>query len=119
MTGITVKDGTVRGVETDGGISPPKSSSLRRPVGAKVGLMCGVTVPLHSAEHMYIVTGRSRGASRLPVLARPGRLQSISRRKSRVSSCGFEPEAKPWGMNGIPDDFEFALLADDGTQFEI
>lgn len=28
VTGITVKDGTVRGVETDRGISPPKSSSI-------------------------------------------------------------------------------------------
>jgi 4-methylaminobutanoate oxidase (formaldehyde-forming) len=32
---------------------------------------------------------------------------------------GFEPNAKPWGMDGIPDDFEFQLLPDDWDQFEI
>ncbi|MDH3703375.1 MAG: FAD-dependent oxidoreductase, partial [Alphaproteobacteria bacterium] len=32
---------------------------------------------------------------------------------------GFEPSAKPWGMDGIPDEFEFTLLPDDWDQFEI
>lgn len=32
---------------------------------------------------------------------------------------GFEPDAKPWGMDGIPDRFEFQLLPDDWDQFEI
>jgi 4-methylaminobutanoate oxidase (formaldehyde-forming) len=31
---------------------------------------------------------------------------------------GFEPDAKPWGMDGIPADFEFQLLPDDWDQFE-
>lgn len=25
----------------------------------------------------------------------------------------FEPNAKPWGMNGIPEDFEFGTLPED------
>ncbi len=32
---------------------------------------------------------------------------------------GFEPDAKPWGMQGIPEDFEFQLLPDDWDQFQI
>ena len=28
---------------------------------------------------------------------------------------GFEPEAKPWGMDGIPDDFEFGCCPTTGT----
>ena len=32
---------------------------------------------------------------------------------------GFEPEAKPWGMDGIPQDFQFQLLPEDWDQFEI
>jgi 4-methylaminobutanoate oxidase (formaldehyde-forming) len=32
---------------------------------------------------------------------------------------GFEPDAKPWGMDGIPEKFEFQLLPDDWDQFEI
>ncbi|MEO1115475.1 MAG: FAD-dependent oxidoreductase, partial [Pseudomonadota bacterium] len=30
----------------------------------------------------------------------------------------FEPNAKPWGMNGIPDDFEFDQLPEDFDHFE-
>src|SRR5438270_4582338 len=38
----------------------------------QVGRLCGVTVPLHSAEHMYIVTGRIDGVQPdLPVLRDP------------------------------------------------
>src|SRR4029077_8695836 len=32
---------------------------------------------------------------------------------------GFEPVAKPWGMDGIPENFEFGMLPDDWDQFEI
>ena len=28
---------------------------------------------------------------------------------------GFEPVAKPWGMDGHPDKFEFQLLPEDWT----
>ena len=31
---------------------------------------------------------------------------------------GFEPQAKPWGMEGIPEKFEFQLLPEDWEQFE-
>jgi glycine cleavage system aminomethyltransferase T len=31
---------------------------------------------------------------------------------------GFEPQAKPWGMDGIPEKFEFQLLPEDWDQFE-
>ena len=32
---------------------------------------------------------------------------------------GFEPEAKPWAMDGIPEKFFFQLLPDDWDQFEV
>ncbi len=32
---------------------------------------------------------------------------------------GFEPVAKPWGMDGIPENFEFGMLPDDWDQFQI
>src|SRR4026208_2058179 len=32
---------------------------------------------------------------------------------------GFEPEAKPWNKDIIPDDFEFGMLPDDWEQFQI
>jgi 4-methylaminobutanoate oxidase (formaldehyde-forming) len=32
---------------------------------------------------------------------------------------GFEPVAKPWAMDGIPENFEFGMLPDDWDQFQI
>src|SRR6478735_4928895 len=32
---------------------------------------------------------------------------------------GFEPVAKPWALDGIPENFEFGMLPDDSDQFQI
>ncbi|RDL46375.1 4-methylaminobutanoate oxidase (formaldehyde-forming) [Ensifer sp. M14] len=121
VTGISVADGVVTGVETDQGtISAEIVVNCAGQWARKVGLMCGVSVPLHSAEHMYIVTGRIEGVHPdLPVMRDPDGYIYFKEEVGGLVMGGFEPEAKPWGMAGIPDDFEFALLPDDWDQFEI
>lgn len=121
VTGIKVKDGAVTGVETDrGDITAEIVVNCAGQWARKVGLMCGVTVPLHSAEHMYIVTGKMEGVHPdLPVLRDPDGYIYFKEEVGGLVMGGFEPEAKPWGMNGIPDNFEFALLPDDWDQFEV
>lgn len=121
VTGIEVTDGAVTGVETDQGtIAAEIVVNCAGQWARKVGLMCGVSVPLHSAEHMYIVTGRIDGVHPdLPVMRDPDGYIYFKEEVGGLVMGGFEPEAKPWGMAGIPDDFEFALLPDDWDQFEI
>ncbi|MFU0504391.1 GcvT family protein [Pseudaminobacter sp. NGMCC 1.201702] len=121
VTGIKVKDGAACGVETDhGDIAAEIVVNCAGQWARKVGLMCGVSVPLHSAEHMYIVTGRIEGVHPdLPVLRDPDGFIYFKEEVGGLVMGGFEPHAKPWGMNGIPDNFEFALLEDDWEQFEI
>ncbi len=85
-----------------------------------VGRLCGVTVPLHSAEHYYIVTERIAGVHPdLPVMRDPDGFIYFKEEVGGLVMGGFEPNAKPWGMNGIPDNFEFQLLPDDWDQFQI
>ncbi|MBU7440327.1 GcvT family protein [Paraburkholderia fungorum] len=85
-----------------------------------VGRLCGVTVPLHSAEHYYIVTERIAGVHPdLPVMRDPDGFIYFKEEVGGLVMGGFEPNAKPWGMNGIPENFEFQLLPDDWDQFEI
>ncbi|MGF6774237.1 heterotetrameric sarcosine oxidase gamma subunit [Paraburkholderia sp. GAS199] len=85
-----------------------------------VGRLCGVTVPLHSAEHYYIVTERIAGVHPdLPVMRDPDGFIYFKEEVGGLVMGGFEPDAKPWGMNGIPENFEFQLLPDDWDQFEI
>jgi 4-methylaminobutanoate oxidase (formaldehyde-forming) len=85
-----------------------------------VGRLCGVVVPLHSAEHYYIVTDRIDGVHPdLPVMRDPDGFVYFKEEVGGLVMGGFEPDAKPWGMGGIPDPFEFRLLAEDWDQFEI
>jgi glycine/D-amino acid oxidase-like deaminating enzyme len=85
-----------------------------------VGRLCDVTVPLHSAEHYYIVTERIAGVHPdLPVMRDPDGFIYFKEEVGGLVMGGFEPNAKPWGMNGIPENFEFQLLPDDWDQFQI
>ena len=36
----------------------------------------------------------------------------------KIMLGAFEPVSKPWGMNGIPDSFEFDQLPEDFDHFE-
>ncbi len=121
VTGIRTKDGRATGVSTNkGDIAAEIVVNCAGQWARNVGRMCGVSVPLHSAEHMYIVTGRIEGVHPdLPVMRDPDGYTYYKEEVGGLVMGGFEPHAKPWGMDGIPDDFEFALLPDDWDQFEI
>lgn len=121
VTDVLTENGRVTGVQTDQG--PIKAEVVVNCAGQwarSIGQMCGVDVPLHSAEHMYIVTESMEGVKPdLPVLRDPDGYIYFKEETGGLVMGGFEPEAKPWGMDGIPDKFEFSLLPDDWEQFEI
>lgn len=121
VTAVKTKDGRAVGVSTDqGDIAAEIVVNCAGQWARKVGQMCGVSVPLHSAEHMYIVTDRIEGVHPdLPVMRDPDGYIYFKEEVGGLVMGGFEPNAKPWGMQGIPDNFEFALLPDDWDQFEI
>jgi glycine cleavage system aminomethyltransferase T/glycine/D-amino acid oxidase-like deaminating enzyme len=84
------------------------------------GRLAGVNVPLYSAEHFYIVTGRIDGVHpMLPVMRDPDGFIYYKEEVGGLVMGGFEPQAKPWKMDPIPDDFQFQLLGEDWDQFEI
>ena len=87
----------------------------------QVGAMCGVTVPLHSAEHFYVVTDQIDGVHRdLPVLRDPDGYTYIKEEVGGLVVGGFEPEAKPWvAPDRLPYPFEFQLLDEDWDHFAI
>ncbi len=118
---IHVRNGAVTGVATSrGDIKAEIVVNCAGQWAKQVGRMCGVTVPLHSAEHMYIVTGKIDGVHPdLPVLRDPDGYIYVKEEVGGLLMGGFEPEAKPWGMDGIPENFEFGMLPDDWDQFSI
>ena len=88
---------------------------------AAVGAMVGVTVPLHSAEHFYVVTEPFEGIRPdLPVLRDPDGYTYFKEEVGGLVVGGFEPEAKPWvSPHEIPHPFEFQLLDEDWEHFSI
>ncbi|MGZ2255894.1 GcvT family protein [Roseobacter sp. A03A-229] len=84
----------------------------------EVGRMAGVNVPLHACEHFYIVTEAIAGLTQLPVLRVPDECAYYKEDAGKMLLGAFEPNAKPWGMEGIPADFEFDQLPEDFDHFE-
>lgn len=84
----------------------------------EVGRMAGVNVPLHACEHFYIVTEAIQGLKQLPVLRVPDECAYYKEDAGKMLLGAFEPNAKPWGMGGIPADFEFDQLPEDFDHFE-
>ncbi|MEX0327539.1 MAG: FAD-dependent oxidoreductase [Ruegeria sp.] len=86
--------------------------------GHEVGRMAGVNVPLHACEHFYIVTEGIDGMTQLPVLRVPDEYAYYKEDAGKILLGAFEPESKPWAMDGIPDSFEFDQLQEDFDHFE-
>ena len=78
----------------------------------------GVTLPLHACEHFYIVTEPIPGLGRLPVLRVPDECAYYKEDAGKLLLGAFEPVAKPWGMDGIREDFCFDQLPEDVDHFE-
>ena len=86
--------------------------------GHEVGRMAGVNVPLHACEHFYIVTEAIAGLTQMPVLRVPDECAYYKEDAGKILLGAFEPNAKPWAMKGIPEDFEFDQLPEDFDHFE-
>jgi 4-methylaminobutanoate oxidase (formaldehyde-forming) len=86
----------------------------------ELGARSGVNVPLFSAEHFYIVTRPIPGVHPdLPVVRDPDGYIYYKEEVGGLVMGGFEPVAKPWNVDPIPEGFEFRLLPEDWDQFSI
>jgi glycine cleavage system aminomethyltransferase T/glycine/D-amino acid oxidase-like deaminating enzyme len=81
----------------------------------------GVTVPLHSAEHFYVVTEAVEGVHPdLPVMRDPDGWTYFKEEVGGLVVGGFEPDAKPWrSPSDLPYPFEFQLLDEDWEHFSV
>ena len=120
VTGVTVENGKAVGVETaEGNIRADFVVNCGGMWAREVGAMAGVAVPLHACEHFYIVTEGIEGLqSNLPVLRVPDECAYYKEDAGKIMLGAFEPNSKPWGMDGIPEDFEFDTLPEDFDHFE-
>ncbi len=123
VTGMTKEGRRITGVNWDaygetGHISADMVVNCAGMWGREVGRMAGVNVPLHACEHFYIVTEAIPGLSQMPVLRVPDECAYYKEDAGKMLLGAFEPNAKPWAMDGIPRDFEFDQLPEDFDHFE-
>ena len=115
VTGILQKEGRAVGVSTEkGNIQAEYVVNCAGMWARALGQSCGVNIPLHAAEHFYVVTEEMDGLTpNTPVLRDPGGYTYYKEDAGKLLVGAFEPVAKPWGMNGIPEDFSFDTLPED------
>jgi len=120
VTRILVENGRIKGVETAAGTIACEKVVLccgqwTRTLAATVG----VSVPLVSVEHQYMITERIEGVTPdLPTLRDPDRLTYWKEEVGGLVMGGYEPNPKPWAQNGIPEGFHYQTLTSDFDHFE-
>jgi 4-methylaminobutanoate oxidase (formaldehyde-forming) len=122
-TGVTREGRRITGVEWQSGaetghISADMVVNCGGMWGHAVGKMLGTNVPLHACEHFYIVSEPIAGLTQMPVLRVPDECAYYKEDAGKMLLGAFEPNAKPWAMDGIPADFEFDQLPEDFDHFE-
>ena len=119
VTGVNTANGRVTGVRTEqGDIAAEVVVNCAGMWGREMGLMAGVNVPLHACEHFYAITEPVTGMpAGLPVLRDPDSCTYFKEDAGKILFGAFEPRAKPWGMDGIPEDFCFDELPEDIDHF--
>lgn len=115
VTGIKSKRGRVTGVVTDKGeIEAEYVVNCGGMWARELGKMAGVHVPLHAAEHYYLITEPMAGMQRdMPIVEDPDRFAYYRDEMGGLMLGLFEPVAKPWGMDGIPETFSFGEIPPD------
>jgi len=123
-TGVIREGRRITGVRWSGGAGASGTVSCEHVVncsglwGHEVGRMMYTNVPLQACEHFYIVSEPIEGLVRLPVLRVPDECAYYKEDAGKILLGAFEPQAKPWGLGGIPEDFEFGQLPEDLDHFE-
>ena len=117
---IRVERGRAVGVDTESGFLRADTVILAGGMWSReLAAAAGVAVPLHAAEHFYIVTEPIAGLpAGLPVLRVQDECAYYKEDAGKLLMGCFEPIAKPWGMQGIPEDFCFDTLPEDPDHFE-
>jgi 4-methylaminobutanoate oxidase (formaldehyde-forming) len=112
---ILTTNGAVSGVRTDAGdIRCEFVVNCAGMWARQLGEQNGVVIPNQAAEHYYLITEDIDGiTSDLPVLEDPSKYAYYREETGGLMIGLFEPDCKPWSLEGIPEDFSFGELEPD------
>ena len=116
---LIIRGGRAVGVETDAGAIEAETVVLAGGMWTRdFAARYGVSVPLQAAEHFYIVTDTIPGLPKdFPVVSSIEEHSYFKEDAGKLLVGAFEPNAKPWGLEGIPEDFSFDSLPEDFEHF--
>ena len=119
VTSIEVVDGEVRRVITDKG---PIDTELVVNAGGmfapEIGRLVGVVVPIIPMAHEYLITKPSGLRLDMPTMRDPSLLVYFRPESGGLVMGGYERDPAPWGLDGIPADFNGRLLTEDWDRFD-
>ena len=119
VTAIEVEGGRVRRVVTDkGDIATELLVNAGGMFAPEIGRMAGVNVPLIPFAHEYLITRPSGLPLDMPTMRDPSLLVYYRPESGGLVMGGYERQPAPWGLEGIPPDFNGRLLEPDWDRFE-
>jgi 4-methylaminobutanoate oxidase (formaldehyde-forming) len=118
VLGIDVRGGQVRAVDTDEGtIECDVVVNAGGIFAHEIGRLAGVHVPLVAMAHQYAITKPSGLPRDMPTLRDPSRLVYFRGESGGLVAGGYERNPAPWGLGGIPADFNHRVLEPDWDRF--
>ncbi len=115
VRGVLAHRGAVTGVRTDqGDVRSEFVVNCSGMWARQLGEMSGVSIPNQAAEHYYLITDEIPGVPKdLPILEDPS-LHAYYREERGGLMIGlFEPDCRPWNVQGIPGDSSFTEIPPD------
>jgi glycine cleavage system T protein len=118
-SGVTVRGDRVAGVETDrGSIEAEVVVNAGGMFAGEIGRMAGVVVPIVPMAHEYLITKPAGLPPDLPTMRDPSLLVYFRGESGGLIAGGYERRPAPWGLDGIPPDFNSKLLPEDWERFD-
>ena len=119
VTGVAVQRGRVTAVETDrGSIETEIVVNAGGMFAQEIGALAGVNVPIVPMAHEYLITKPTGLPLEMPTMRDPSLLVYFRPESGGLIMGGYERHCEPWGLDGIPADFNSRLLEEDWPRFE-
>jgi 4-methylaminobutanoate oxidase (formaldehyde-forming) len=118
VTGVDVVRGAVRAIETDKGrIECEVVVNAGGIYTHEIGRLAGLHVPIVPMAHQYVITKPTDLPRDMPTMRDPSLLVYFRGESGGLVAGGYERDPAPWGLGGIPADFNNRLLSPDWDRF--
>src|SRR5438309_3537461 len=116
---LEVERGRIRGVVTDRGrIDTELVVNAGGIYADEIGALAGVDVPVIPMAHEYLITKPSGLPLDVPTMRDPSLLVYFRGESGGLVMGGYERHPCPWGLDGVPADFNGKLLEEDWERFD-